>query len=154
MDSVDGTAGGRLHGDTALVIFGQGFSCSQSVLAAFAPDLGMERADALRVSAALGGGIGRSGGTCGAVTGALMALGLKYGMTEADPAAKERMYVLAQDFMGRFAAQHGTTTCRELMGCDPSTPEGRQAARERDTHHTVCVKLVQDACDLLDEMLT
>ena len=62
------------HTDLALSAY-EGFSCSQSVLAAFAPDLGLDTAAALRVSAAFGGGMGRLGGTCGTVTGALMVWG-------------------------------------------------------------------------------
>jgi C_GCAxxG_C_C family probable redox protein len=153
MSTAQNGAGVELHRDKAITDFSQGFNCSQSVFAAFAVDMGMQRADALRVSAAFGSGVGRSGGVCGVVTGALMALGLRHGMIVADAKAKEQMYVLAQDFMSRFAARHGTITCKELLGCDVSTAEGRQMARERDTHHTVCADLVRDACDLLDDML-
>ena len=81
--------------------FSEGYSCSQSVLAAFAPELGLDADAALRVSAAFGGGMGRTGGTCGAVTGALMALGLKYGATVADPVAKERTYALTREFIAQ-----------------------------------------------------
>ena len=91
--------------DLAHSRFSEGFSCSQSVLAAFAPELGLDADAALRVSAAFGGGMGRTGGTCGAVTGALMALGLKYGATVADPVAKERTYALTREFIARFEAR-------------------------------------------------
>jgi C_GCAxxG_C_C family probable redox protein len=139
--------------DTAQDLFDQGFNCSQSVFATFADDLGMARADALRVAAAFGGGIGRTGATCGVVTGALMALGLKYGMTRADPQAKERMYVIAQEFMRRFEAKHGSLTCKGLLGVDLSTAEGRQQAKERNTHGAVCTGLVSNATTILQEML-
>lgn len=139
--------------DTALHAFDEGFNCSQSVFVTYAPDLGLDRDDALRVAAPFGGGIGRSGGTCGVVTGALMALGLKYGMTQADPKQKEKMYAIAQEFMAAFAERHGTVLCKELLQSDLSTPEGRLQARERDVHNNVCSKLVSDATEILDEML-
>jgi len=60
--------------EEALALFSSGFSCSQAVCAAYAEDLGMKRSDALRVAAGFGGGIGRTGGTCGAVSGAIMVL--------------------------------------------------------------------------------
>ena len=82
------TASNAKHIELARSRFSEGFSCSQSVLAAFAPELGLDADAALRVSAAFGGGMGRTGGPCGAVTGALMVLGLKYGATVADPVGK------------------------------------------------------------------
>lgn len=139
--------------DTAQRLFDAGFNCSQSVCAALAPDLDVSREDALRVAAALGGGIGRSGATCGAVTGALLALGMKYGMTEADPQAKERMYVVAQEFMERFAERHTALTCKGLLNADISTVEGRRSMKERNTHATVCMGLVGDAVAIAEEML-
>jgi C_GCAxxG_C_C family probable redox protein len=139
--------------DQALALHSRGFNCSQSVAAVYADDLGLKSTDALRMAAAFGGGIGRSGQTCGAVTGALMVLGMKYGMTEADAQAKERMYVIAQDFLRQFAQRHGTLLCRDLVNADISTPEGRAVMRERNIHATVCAPLIAEATALLDEML-
>ena len=93
--------------DVASSRFSEGFSCSQSVLAAFAPEPGLDADAALRVSAAFGGGMGRAGGTCGAVTGALMVLGLRYGPTVADKVAKEQTYTQAREFIARFEAASG-----------------------------------------------
>ena len=76
------------HTDLALSRFSEGFSCSQSVLAAFAPELGLDADAALRVSAAFGGGMGRLGDTCGAVTGALMVLGLRLRRDRRGPSGK------------------------------------------------------------------
>jgi C_GCAxxG_C_C family probable redox protein len=140
------------HTDLARSRFSEGFSCSQSVLAAFAPDLGLDANAALRVSAAFGGGMGRLGHTCGAVTGALMALGLKYGATVADPAAKERTYAQAREFIARFEARHGATACADLLGVNISTPEGQAAAREANLFKTVCPGLVASAAIILQEM--
>jgi C_GCAxxG_C_C family probable redox protein len=131
-----------------------GFNCSQSVFAALAPGLGVDQKTALMISAAFGGGIARSGETCGAVSGALMAIGLKDGFSVPDPAAKERIYKLGQQFMARFAAQHGSTRCRDLLGCDLSTPEGLADAKQRTLFKTQCPLYVQAAAQIASEMLS
>jgi C_GCAxxG_C_C family probable redox protein len=141
-----------LRVDLARARFDAGFSCSQSVFAAFAPDLGLDADAALRVAAAFGGGMGRTGGTCGAVTGALMALGLKYGSAVADKAAKEQTYAHVREFMARFEARHDATTCAQLLGVSIATPEGQAAAREANLFKTVCPGLVESAAAILEEM--
>jgi C_GCAxxG_C_C family probable redox protein len=130
-----------------------GFNCSQSALAALAPDLGLDQATALKISAAFGGGIARTGATCGAVTGALMAIGLKDGFATPDPAAKDRIYQLGRQFLARFKELHGSTLCCELLGCDLSTPEGMASAKDRDVFKTQCPRYIQDAVQIASEML-
>ncbi len=126
--------------------FDQGFSCSQAVLAAFAPQFGLDRETALRLAGAFGGGLSRAGETCGAVTGALMVIGLRYGqVTVDDQPAKERTYEAGQQFMARFREQHGALKCRELLGYDLGTPEGRAAVKEQQLSKTICARLVYDA---------
>lgn len=139
--------------DDAKDLFNQGFNCAQAVCGAYAGQLGSSREEGLRVSAAFGGGVGRTGQTCGAVSGALMALGLKYGMVEASPEAKDRMYNIAQEFLKRFSELHGTVQCRELLRADLTTVEGRAAIKVRKTHSTVCTGLIEDASAILDDML-
>lgn len=70
--------------ERTLSAFDEGFSCSQSVFSAFAPELGLDREMALRVATAFGGGMGHRGDTCGAVTGAFLAIGLKHGRVKAE----------------------------------------------------------------------
>jgi C_GCAxxG_C_C family probable redox protein len=146
------TASSAKRIDLARSRFSEGFSCSQSVLAAFAPELGLDVDAALRVSAAFGGGMGRLGHTCGAVTGALMVLGLKYGAIVADPVAKERTYALTREFIARFEAHHGATACADLLGVNIGTPEGQAAAREANLFKTTCPGLVASAAAILAEM--
>jgi C_GCAxxG_C_C family probable redox protein len=138
--------------DAASRHFSEGLSCSQSVLAAFAPELGLDADAAFRVSAAFGGGMGRTGGTCGAVTGALMVLGLRYGSTVADRVAKELTYAQAREFIVRFEARHGATACADLLGVNISTPEGQAAACAANLFKTTCPALVASAVAILQEM--
>ncbi len=130
-----------------------GFNCSQAVFAALAPDLGLEQETALKIAAAFGGGISRMGETCGAVTGALMAVGLKDGFAEPGPAAKERVYQLGRQFMARFRELHGSIRCRDLLGCDLSTPEGLAEARQRGLFKNQCPLYVKDAVQIASEMI-
>ena len=140
--------------ETAVALFRQGFSCSQAVAAAFAPDLGLERDAALRLSQPFGGGIARRADWCGAITGALLVIGLKHGRDRAeDEASRDRTYALANEFISRFAARHGQIKCRDLLGCDISTPEGRKTAERLNLHRTKCEDYVRDAAVLLEELL-
>lgn len=142
------------HADTAAAVFSQGFACSQAVLAAYAADLDLDQNIALKVSAGFGGGMGRMGHTCGAVTGAYMVIGLKFGAVSGqDQEAKQKSYRLIREFAEKFKARNGSTICRDLLGCDISTQEGFEEMKRKGLHGTVCVKAVRGACEILDEML-
>jgi C_GCAxxG_C_C family probable redox protein len=140
--------------DRAVAYFRRGFSCSQAVAATFAPDYGLDEPTALRLSQPFGGGIARRADWCGAVTGAFLVIGLKYGRVRpAAAAARDRTYALVQEFISRFAAIHGPLKCRDLLGCDIGTPEGQSKAHELKLHETTCEGLVRDAADILEEIL-
>jgi len=84
--------------ETALFRFAVGFNCSQSVLSAYAEHFGFDEETAMKISSGFGGGMGRMADTCGAVTGAYMVLGLKYGQNSPDQEAKEGIYAWIKDF--------------------------------------------------------
>ena len=141
--------------DRAVAVLNDGFNCAQSVFSVFAPGLGLEKGKAARIASAFGGGMARGGGTCGAVTGAFMVLGLKYGSSRPrDKERKEKSYEIAREFMRRFNERDGTVVCRDLLGCDISTPEGFARAKERGLFDTVCAKLVKDSVEILEDMLS
>jgi C_GCAxxG_C_C family probable redox protein len=137
--------------EIAVARFHQDFNCSQSVFVAFAPQLGLDESQALKLASPFGGGVARRAQTCGAVTGALMALGLARGADT--PAGKEDAYRLGQEFLQRFESLHATILCRELLGCDISTPEGRQKAREQGAFTALCPLFVRDAAEIAGAML-
>ena len=140
--------------DNAVETFSKGFNCSQSVFSAYSEELGMDRERALRAACAFGAGMGRMCETCGAVTGAFMALGLKYGKVKPeDEPAKEKTYALVNEFAQEFKARNGTIVCKELLGCDMGTPEGMKFAKEHNLHTTKCPKYVRDAAEILDRLL-
>jgi len=140
--------------ETARDLFREGFSCSQAVFAAFAPGLGLERTQALRLAQPFGGGMAHLGLTCGAVTGAFLVIGLAHGRTRADDdAAKAKTYQLCQAFAARFAAEHGALGCTELLGHDLRTPEGVAAAKAAGAFESRCNRYVDRAVTLLIELL-
>lgn len=140
--------------ERALGHFREGFSCSQAVTAVFAEEHGLAVETALRLSQGFGGGMARLAGTCGAVTGAVLVIGLKHGRTRAgDDAAKERTYALVQELVRRFRARHGSLDCRDLLGCDIGTPEGRKRSDDAKLHEHLCPLLVGSAVDILEDVL-
>jgi len=141
--------------DRAVARFAQGSNCAQAVLWAYAPHFGLAPEVAMRLAAPFGGGMARMGETCGAVTGAFMVIGLQLGNTTAeDQESKERTYQLVREFVRRFAARHGSIKCRELLGCDLSTPEGWQRAREQGLFTTRCREFVRDSAQIVAELLS
>jgi C_GCAxxG_C_C family probable redox protein len=109
---------------------------------------------ALKLACGFGGGM-RMAGTCGVVTAAFMVIGLKCGQTEAnDRDAKSRTYELVREFAEKFRSRNGSIVCKELLGCDISTPEGMKTAQGKKLFKSVCSKMVTDAAEILDEMLT
>ena len=140
--------------DKAVECFGCGFSCSQAVFSTYADTMGLDTTTALRISGPFGGGMAAMGETCGAVTGAFMVIGLKYGKTKADDdVAKQKSYALVREFVEKFRAKHGSIVCRELAGCDLNTPDGKREFEEKRVGKTLCPKLVRDAGEILEEIL-
>jgi C_GCAxxG_C_C family probable redox protein len=137
--------------EAAVNCFSRSFNCSQAVFSTFAPQLGMEEKTALKLASPFGGGIARRGEICGAVTGALLTLGLARGADT--PAGKEEIYRLSQEFMRRFKEKHGTLLCRDLIGCDIRTPAGYQAAAEKRVFVTICPALVREAAEIVQSLL-
>lgn len=135
-------------------LFAAGYSCSQAVLAAHAERYNLPDAVAFKLSAAFGGGMGRQGEVCGAVSGALMVIGLENGHTlPDDKTAKEHTYELTRQFCAEFSRRTGGLHCNELLGCQIDTPEGLRQAQEKNMFKTVCPGLVAEASKILDEML-
>jgi len=133
--------------------FKKGFNCSQAVLSIYSEQFGLDCEKAFKVATGFGSGM-RMGGTCGAVSGAFMVLGLKYGNTTAkDKAGKAKTYKKVEEYTNRFKARNDSVTCRELLGCDLSTPEGTKEAKDKGLFSSICPRMVQDAVEILEEML-
>ncbi len=137
----------------AVKYFEQEFNCAQAVLMMFGPSLGLDKRTASRLGAAFGGGMVRSGNTCGAVSGALMVLGLKFGNSDNDDKeSKEAAYTQAEAFVKEFKENNSSIVCRDLLGCDLSKPGGLEYARESKLFQSICPKLVRDAADIVEQL--
>lgn len=134
--------------------FNSGFNCSQSILSTYGTEFGIDRDIALKLATGFGGGMGRMAETCGAVTGALMVIGLKYGKCNpGDDDKREKTYELVKEFRRRFEDTNGTVVCRNLLNCDISTESGLIRARDTGLFKTVCPKMVSDSAEILEDML-
>lgn len=128
--------------------FSEGYACTQSVLLPFAEALGLDKKSAKAIAVGFGGGMGRMRRTCGAVTGAFMVLGLKFGqMDEADKQQKLQVYRYVRECNKRFEAIHGSTVCKELL-----TSAAKSSDRDKAKH--VCDDCVRDATAIAYDMIT
>jgi C_GCAxxG_C_C family probable redox protein len=133
--------------------FRDGYACSQAILAVYGETLGLDRATAMRISAGFAGGM-RLGEACGAVTGAFMVLGLHHCSADCKTSAgRQTVYAAVTEFASQFRQRNKTVICRELLGCDIGTPEGRKQAKDRDLFRSVCPKMVEDAAEILEQMM-
>jgi len=141
--------------ERAVALFEQDYACSQALLMACTSDGEMGRSTAFRIAAPFAAGMGRLGGTCGAVVGALMVLGLKDGPDSVDDEeAKEQLYRRSREFLASFEERHGTILCRELLGHDISTPDGLERARASRVFEERCPGFVRDAAEIMGDILS
>jgi len=140
--------------EEALSSFKEDFSCAQSIFSTYAPHYGLDRDKALKISTGFGGGMARCGKTCGAVTGAFMVIGLKNGMgISKDIEAKEKTYQIILEFSNKFQENNGSLICKELLGCDLNTPEGKDYFNQNELFEKKCLHCVKNAAEILEEML-
>lgn len=141
------------HVDKAVKYYSNNFNCSQAVFTTYATELGLDEETALKMSTQFGGGA-RKGEMCGAVSGALMVLGLKYGHSHAeDIEEKGKAYQIAEDFMNRFIAEKGTVVCRELLGYDVSNQEDVAKIKELNLFKTTCPEMIKCATAMVEQMI-
>ncbi len=142
-----------LNEKDVLQLFSSGFNCAQIVLSCFAERYGMSRDEAFRIATGFGGGIARNGEVCGAVSGAVMALGLCYGRKEGDDGEKqENTYVKVNEFLDRFRALHGSCVCRVILdGINLRTPEGQKAFGDQNKLD-LCCRCVVDAIRIVESL--
>ena len=140
--------------EQAVAFYQQGYTCTQSILASFAERYGLQQSLAFRIGEPFGAGMSCTGGMCGAVTGAIMVLGLQYGsVLSTDYAARTRTYQSVQELIRRFTAIRGSIQCTDLLGYNLSDPEQLQTVWEKDLFNQLCPIIVRDAAKILMELL-
>ena len=139
--------------EKAVQYFRDGFHCSQAVFAAFADECSLSEEQALKIGACFGGGM-RKAEVCGACSGALMVLGSLYGQYDlADEESRQTANEVNDRMMEGFEEACGSYLCREILGCDISTPEGKQYAREKKLFKELCPQLVANAVTVLEKII-
>lgn len=139
--------------DKAALLMKNGFLCSQSVFAILSEELGIEHNLALKLATGLGAGIAGQGDICGAVSGAILAIGLKHGNHEAsDVDSRNKTFFLSQELIQRIKAKHGCYTCKGLTGIDFTRPEGAKLAQESGVMEKVCFKVIKDTVQIVEEI--
>ena len=139
--------------DEAVELFRKGYACSQAILTVYGKPLRVDRELAVRIAAGFAGGM-RVGATCGAVTGAMMVLGLWNCGIDCDCTVDRKPVCFAvTDFVAQFEERNGSTTCSELLDCEIATPEGMKSAQKRGLFHKTCPKMVRDAAEILEGMM-
>ena len=134
-------------------LFLSGHNCAQSVVLSFADDLKFSKELALTMAAGFGGGLGKQQETCGAVTGAIMVLGLLKGEdVNNNDELKTSAYAAVKDLTRDFVAAYKSTNCRDLIGCDLNSPEGSARFKEENIMENVCAPCVKKAVEILEEL--
>lgn len=141
--------------ETVLEQFENGYDCAQVVFGYWAEKFGIDRETAYKISTGFGAGM-LQGETCGAIIGAYMALGLKFGVCETGTDGEEQKVasvIKNAQFREEFLKKYSSTMCKELLEADFATPEGAKKIRENKLMTTFCPKLVSDVMDILDEIM-
>lgn len=139
--------------ERTLDLFSNGYSCAQSIAVAFGRHFGIDENAAKKFSRSFGMGMSTAQ-TCGAVTGALMIIGMNVKESGDEKADRYKAYDESRRFMKEFEEKHKTLICRELLdGLDISTSEGRTKAREKNVFKTICPRFVQTAAEILEKSL-
>lgn len=136
--------------EEAVKLFKTNCNCAQSVLLCFADDLGFDEDFAKKVSSAFGGGIGRCGMICGAISGALMVLGLKFS-SDLD---KEKMYEKTREFLSLFKTKFKYLDCKLLTGFDMLIPEQRDEAIKLNISDKLCSQFIENSVQILEKLIS
>ncbi len=132
----------------------KGYNCAQAVIKTYAGDVGMNEEDAVKMASALGGGIGRTGHVCGAVSGAALVIGMKFGSTNNTVKhSRDKAYQKAKELVEKFSVQNKTVLCKDLLGYDISTDEGLKQAREAGVMVQKCPLFVLSAAKILESII-
>lgn len=138
--------------EKARKLFASGYNCAQAVLGAFCEGDGLAVNTALKLASGFGGGL-RHGEVCGAVSGAIMAIGLKCGFfIENDLTQKAYCNQKTIEFIEAFKRNNKSILCRDLLGVEIRSPEDHNTPEARERHKTVCPELVASAVRIMENI--
>ncbi|MBT8333791.1 MAG: C_GCAxxG_C_C family protein [Desulfobacterales bacterium] len=126
------------------------YACSQAIFTEYSELFDVNRETALRLASGFAGGM-YIGGVCGALSGAYLVLGLKFGAQNCEtPQGRKNVREAVKEFAQEFKKITGAVSCKHLLGCDISTVEGLQTAKEQNLFRTTCPHFVRTAAELLE----
>ena len=133
-------------------LFDSGYNCAESVLLAMSREKPQNAETIIpRVATGFGGGISRNGDVCGALTGAVMGIGLAVGRDSSEE-SRDPCYDVVDRFYSAFVKEFGTCKCHELTGVDLKTEKGREAYQAR-IHSEYCTNIVSWATRVACQMI-
>jgi C_GCAxxG_C_C family probable redox protein len=133
--------------------FTTGYNCAQAVLRSVLEKKKLYFEQAPIVAAGFGGGISRRGEMCGALTGAVMAIGILTSENEKDISRHKALtYEKVAEFIKKFNEIHETPICNELVGFDIRDPEARKKGNEEGVFRELCPKFVETAAKIVLEL--
>ena len=138
--------------------FMKGYNCAQAVACAFSEEMGLDEAQAAKLSSSFGGGMGKLREVCGSVSGALLVLGALQGYSDPQAdAEKSAHYARVQDFAAKFKAEHDTIICRELLKNIALKKEHTHEPEARTNEYYAarpCIRFVETAARIVGEMIS
>lgn len=143
------------HSEKAIELFTSGYNCAQSVICAYADDIGIDHETAKKLSSSFGGGMGKLRQACGAFTGAIMVAGILFGGYDVnDNQKKSEHYALVRRIADEFVNLHGTINCEDLLQ-GIANAKGKDPAERTPEYYAVrpCARFVGDACEIIDRII-
>ena len=136
--------------DKLFKLLEEGLNCSQTVLTYYADRYKLEKGKAIAIAQPFESGV-FTGGTCGAVSGAYMVLGLEYSST--GPETRDKMREKVEIFNQKYTEKMGSLICKDILNLDISTEEGFKKALEEKKFEEICPRAMVAAIEVLDEMV-
>ena len=138
---------------TAAKHFSTGKNCAQSVLLAFAEELNLPEDQVIRMTSGFGGGIAKHGHVCGAVSGAIIVLGMKYADGGTPDEANAAAYSMVNKFLEEFEKKNSSIMCKDLIdGLDLNDPGDRAEWKSRNLHDVTCLPVVESAVRIIETL--
>lgn len=140
--------------ERAMALFQEGYNCCQAVMGAFCREFGIDFETGMRLTAGLGGGMGRLREVCGTCSAMFILAGLRYGSaTDKDVQTRAVTYRAVQELAAKFREQNGSIVCHELLGIGG---DGNPVPSVRDSGFYAkrpCKEYVRCAAELVESML-
>jgi len=133
----------------AVFRFKEGYNCCESILMSYTEVKKIRSGIVPKIATGFGGGIGRRGSVCGALTGATMAISLKYGRDRLDQKGYDLCVAKSSECYERFKKEFGDVHCLNLIRCDLSTSKGRTLFKEMKLKESNCIKYVEGAAKIV-----